>query len=197
MSPVRSATRAIAALLAALAAVAALAACGAPAATTATANQNYVAGDAAVSVVPAGDRVAAPALRAATVGGGTLSLASLRGRVVVLNVWASWCPPCRAEAPGLQAVADQTAARGVSVVGLDSRDNTVAAQAFTAAHAITYPSLVDPNGLLVLQLTQLPPQAIPSTLVIDRAGRVAARIVGPVTEPILLGVLRPVIAEHA
>ncbi|GMA19221.1 TlpA family protein disulfide reductase [Arsenicicoccus piscis] len=102
------------------------------------------------------------------------------GKVVVVNVWASWCGPCRKEAPDLAAASRDTA--GTSrFVGLNIRDQRDAAQAFSRAFNTPYPSIFDPEGKQLVKFSgQLTTTAIPTTLVIDRHGRSAARITGPV-----------------
>ena len=122
--------------------------------------------------------------------------------MVVVNVWGSWCPPCRKEAPVLKAVSDDLAgpdsSGDVAFVGIDTRDSDAAATAFLDNIGLTYPNVVDPDGVLLLAFKgDLNPNAIPSTLVLDRQGRVAARIVGEVTEGTLRGVIEPLVAEQA
>lgn len=98
-----------------------------------------------------------------------------------MNVWASWCAPCRAEAPALAKVADQLQP-GVAFVGLNTRDSEAPAKAFANRFKLGYPNVVDPDGTLTMLFREtLPPQAIPSTVVIDKDGRVAARALGKVT----------------
>lgn len=158
--------------------------------------QRYVSGSGAATLVPAASRVAAPALRGPLLDGGTWSLADQRGKVVVLNVWASWCAPCRAEAPALEQVARETAPAGVSFVGINTRDDPQAAAAFLRNFGVTYPSLRDPDGTLVLAFNgTVPPSAIPSTLVVDRQGRIAAVVVGAVTYSKLRELVDGVAAE--
>lgn len=158
----------------------------------------YVGGDGSVTRVAPAERAPAPALSGETVDGAPLDLADLRGQVVVLNVWASWCGPCRAEAPALERVAGELRSRGVRFVGLNTRDNPVAAEGFERSYDISYPSLRDDDGRLQLAFRDtLPPAAIPSTLVLDRQGRVAARHLGPVTLPRLRALIEPVVAEPA
>lgn len=143
-----------------------------------------------------GQRKPAPALRGRTLDGVQLSLASYRGKVVVLNVWGSWCAPCRAEAPDLRRVAADTRSRGVRFLGIDTRDNDAAARAFVREFDIPYPSLVDDDGSLLLALRDtVPAQAIPSTIVMDRRGRIAARVVGRVTYSTLTGLIDDLLAE--
>ena len=119
--------------------------------------------------------------RGTTLDGGTFDVADHRGEVVVVNVWGSWCPPCIAEAPDLQEVWSEVRGRGVQFVGVDFRDNTAAARAHERRFGVTYPSIEDQAGRVLLALRgSLPPRAIPSTLVLDRRGRVAARVLGQV-----------------
>ncbi|MFZ0324157.1 MAG: TlpA disulfide reductase family protein [Actinomycetes bacterium] len=144
--------------------------------------QGYVAGDGSVTTIPVADRQPAPALRGTTLDGSALDLASMRGKVVVLNVWGSWCADCRSEAKALEAVYRQTRSHGVEFVGINTRDNSAGAQAYERTFGISYPSLVDDGGSLLLAFSDtVPPSAIPSTLVIDRQGRVAARTIGATT----------------
>lgn len=132
----------------------------------------------------------------ATLSGDPLALSDLRDRVVVVNVWGSWCPPCREEAPVLAKVSAEYAARGVSFVGINVRDNPAAARAFEENYGIDYPSIEDTDGRVVLALDQyIPASAVPVTLVLDREGRVAARVLGAVRETTLRRLLDTVLAE--
>jgi thiol-disulfide isomerase/thioredoxin len=162
--------------------------------------QGYVSGEGTLTTVAVGQRPAAPDLRGRTLEGSTFDLASLRGDVVVLNFWASWCPPCRAEGPSLQIVARAMRDKGVEFVGVDTRDDDkAAARAFLSDIDSSYPNLDDSDGRVALAFQQgsirLPPEAIPSTLVVDRSGRIAARILGPTTQPRLTALLMSVAAE--
>jgi peroxiredoxin len=172
---------------------------GCSGAASGTAQQGYVDGAGTIQVVPAAERAKAPALKGTTLDGKPFDLASLRGTVVVLNVWASWCPPCRAEGPMLQTVHTDLLPRGGTLVGIDTRDGDgTAARAFAQNIGMTYPSVVDRDGRLLLAFADtLPPQAVPSTLVIDRSGRIAARVIGPVTQPRLMALVDPLLAETA
>jgi thiol-disulfide isomerase/thioredoxin len=123
-----------------------------------------------------------------TVTGPTLdgrheSLAAHRGKVVVVNVWGAWCPPCRAEASTLVAAARALAPKGVVFLGIDSRDSSAdQGRAFVRRYGVPYPSIFDPSGRTLLAFHgTLTPSSIPSTVVIDRRGRVAASILGQVT----------------
>lgn len=120
-------------------------------------------------------------------GTGTLSAKAYPGKVVVINVWGSWCPPCRKEAPDLQAASEETAAVA-QFLGVTSRDlQTAAPQRFVRENKITYPSIYDPSGQALLAFAgDLPPSAIPSTMVLDREGRLAVRVLGPVSRTTLV-----------
>lgn len=161
-------------------------------------NTNFVAGKDGISTVAQDKRVAAPELSGETLEGEQLDVADYKGKVVVLNVWGSWCNPCRAEAKYFAKVAEDYADKGVQFVGINTRDgSTTAALAFEKDFGIPYPSLYDPTGKLMLRFEKgtLNPQAIPSTLVLDRDGRVAARSLTALDETRLLKMLEPVVAE--
>jgi thiol-disulfide isomerase/thioredoxin len=166
---------------------------------TETAGQTrYIEGSGVVTIVPRDERQPAPQFSGPLLGDtGEFDLAQANGDVVVLNVWASWCPPCREEAPALQAVATELADEGVRFVGVNVRDNETDAGAFEREFGVTYPSVVDPTGTLLLAFRDtLPPSAIPSTLVIDRQGRLAARVLDEVTETSLRDLVGDIAAEE-
>lgn len=156
----------------------------------AAADSGFVAGDGSIVVLDPSQRTIAPGVTGVTLDGQSFDLTSLRGQVVVLNVWASWCAPCRSEAPTLQGLWSELQDDGVRFIGLDTRDSPAAAQAFIDRFGITYPNVVDEDGRIQLLFRDtLPPQAIPSTVVIDEQGRVAARLLGEVSEASLRGVI--------
>ena len=160
-------------------------------------DQGFVAGDGSVTVLAADERQPAPSIVGETLDGGTFTLADHLGQVVVLNVWASWCAPCRAEAPILEEVWQDTEPLGVQFVGLDTRDSDAAARAFVDRFGITYPNVIDRDGRLQLRFgDSLPPQAIPSTVVVDRQGRVAARALGKVSAATLRTMILPLVEEQ-
>ncbi|WP_331728412.1 TlpA disulfide reductase family protein [Streptomyces sp. NBC_00158] len=153
---------------------------------------------AGANLVGPGARPDAPALAGADLDGNPVSLAGLRGQVVVVNVWGSWCGPCRAEADDLERLNRQTRGQGVGFLGINTRDrDRAAAKSFVRAHGLGFPSLHDPEGDMLLRFPPalLNPQAIPSTLVIDRQGRIAAGIGGAVTTEELRPLLARVLAE--
>jgi thiol-disulfide isomerase/thioredoxin len=146
-------------------------------------------------LLPAADRVPAPAIHGETLDGQRLDLASFKGKVVVVNFWASWCAPCRAESARLVQVAKETAPLGVSFVGVDFKDERSAAKRFAEVHNVPYPSLFDQPGVVLTRLHKLVPQEPPSTLVLDRDGRIAALFVGGITETQLAAPLRKLASE--
>lgn len=131
-----------------------------------------------------------------TLTGETLDLEDLRGRVVVVNVWGSWCGPCRAEAPVLATVARDYRNRGVSFIGISVKDNPGAARAFERRFGTGYPSIDDSDGSAQLALRQVVPlNAVPSTVVLDRSGRAAAAVLGEVALQDLQDLLDRVLRE--
>jgi len=164
----------------------ALAACGGK---EPAAGSGFVAGDGSLVVIDASQRQPAPEISGTTLDGKPFNLASIRGKIAVLNVWASWCAPCRAEAPVLEKTWKQQQG-DVQFIGLDTRDSDTAALSFIRKFGITYPNVIDRDGALQLRFSgTLPPEAIPSTLVIDAQGKVAARALGKVSESTLLGMI--------
>lgn len=172
--------------------------CGGDGRVEPAAQAGFVSGGGVVTLIEPQNREAAPPFFGPTLDGGEFDLSAQSGNVVVLNVWGSWCAPCRAEAPGFVAVSEQTAEDGVVFVGVNTRDTPTAAQAFEDEFGISYPSVVDPDGRLLLAFRDtLPPAAIPSTLVVDREGRMAARVVGPITETSLADLVTDVAEESS
>ncbi len=160
-------------------------------------DKGYVSGDGSVTVVRAAERREPVTFAGQTLDGGKFDVTDHRGQVVVVNVWGSWCPPCISEAPGLQEVWDQVGDRDVQFVGVNSRDQAAAARAHERRFGVTYPSIDDDAGRVLLALRgSLPPSAIPSTLVLDRAGRVAARVLGEVRPSVLEGIVDDTLAEQ-
>jgi thiol-disulfide isomerase/thioredoxin len=188
-----------AAAVVALAAVTALAACSSGGAGD---TSGFVESDPQWVTVGAADRADAPSITGDVLGADDVSdsfdLAEQRGHVVVVNVWGSWCSPCRAEADTLQAVYEEFAPDGVVFVGLNTRDNRDSALGFLRSHGVTYPNLDDTGGALQMGFrSSLPAGGIPTTWVIDADGRVAARSLGEVTVDGLRRHISAVLAESA
>lgn len=160
--------------------------------------QGFVAGDGTLTLLDPEDREPAPDLQGETLTDESFNLADHVGKVVVLNVWASWCAPCRAEAPALWSVWDETKDDDVQFVGLITRDSAASARAFAERFELGYPHVMDADGSKQLLFREtLPPAAIPSTLIIDKQGRVAGRALGEVSESSLKGFIEPLLAESA
>lgn len=177
----------------------ALSACGQQQESLASAGDgsNFVAGDGSLVLLDEAERGMAPNISGTTLDGQTLSLDDFAGNIVVLNVWASWCAPCRAEAPVLAELSTDLADDGVQFIGLNTRDSQAAAQSFAGSKKLNFPHVVDADGRLQLLFADtLPPQSIPSTVVIDSQGRVAGRALGAVSESSLRGLIEPLIAER-
>ncbi|MFH5821996.1 TlpA family protein disulfide reductase [Georgenia sp. AZ-5] len=178
-----------------------LAACapgGTGQAAGASADVGYVAGDGSFATWEPEERGDAVELAGTTYAGETVDLAHWRGDVVVLNFWYAACPPCRAEAPDLKALHDDYADRGVRLLGVNPRDDAGAAQAFERTFEVPYPSLHDEGARAVAAMEGVVPlQAMPSTVVLDQQGRVAARILGQLDPDILRGLVDDTLAEEA
>ena len=127
-------------------------------------------------------------------GGGTVSLAALRGQPVVLNFWASWCGPCKTEAKALEQAWSTYRGRGVAFVGVDFHDVTGDARRFVAAHKLTFPMVQDGSGDVTgsYGITQ-----VPETYVLDRQGRIVAHLAGPITDSSFAAAFRNALAKAA
>ncbi len=157
-----------------------------------------VDGSTSAVLYAAGHRPTAPDFSGTTLTGSKLSFSSYRGKVVVLNFWGSWCVPCRAEASTLAAVAALYRSSGVAFLGVDVRDTTAGALAFTRGFGITYPSVTDPSSAITLDFTSVVPIAgTPTTLVIDRTGHIAGAVFGSTTYPELTTILAEVTGKAA
>lgn len=156
--------------------------CGSPANSDSSSETSFVAGDGTMTLIKKVDRGDQVKLIGQTLDGELLDIAVFQGKVVVVNVWASWCGPCRSEAVELANVSKEFLNRGVQFVGLNTRDGLAAAKAFNNRFDTGYPSIRDKDGTLTLAFGNLGPAATPTTIVLDKEGRVAARVLGPVTE---------------
>ena len=154
----------------------------------------YQAGDGSFATWTDAERGEPVELTGQTYAGETVTLADWRGDVVVLNFWYAACPPCRSEAPDLVAFADDYP--DVHMLGVNPRDDAGTAQAFERTFGVTYPSLWDADAEAVAAMQDLVPlQAMPTTVVVDAEGRVAARILGQVDPDVLRGLVDDVLDE--
>jgi thiol-disulfide isomerase/thioredoxin len=148
------------------------------------------------TVIPSADRLPAGTFTGDLIDGGTLGTADLRGKVSLLNFWASWCEPCRIEAPQLDLLYRKVSKDGVQIIGVDTKDAKGNARAFLKDYGITYPILFDEQGEIAIRLGDLPARGLPFSVLLDKAGKVAAVYVGSVTAKDLQGPLDALTAEQ-
>jgi thiol-disulfide isomerase/thioredoxin len=141
---------------------------------------SYIGGSTQAVYYAPGHRSTAPDFSGTTLTGSRLSFSSYRaGKVVVLNFWGSWCPPCREEAPMLAALAARYHNAGVVFLGVDEQDTPANGRAFEASFGVGYPSVNDSGSRVTLAYSStLPISGTPTTVVIDRSGRVGGAIFG-------------------
>ena len=153
--------------------------------------KNYVAGDGTVTEIAPTDRGAPIEFTAQLDTGETVTSDDYLGSVLVLNIWYAGCAPCRAEAPDLQSLWEQHEGQGVEFLGVNVRDQAATALAFAEQYGITYPSVLDVNdGAMQLALSgRIAPNAVPTTLVVDKEGRVASRVLGRIQSAGILDTL--------
>lgn len=160
-------------------------------------NKNYIAGDGSVTEYAANDRSKPVEFSATLFDGSKVSATDYRGDVAVLNFWYAACAPCRIEAPDLQELHEDFKADGVEFLGINVRDEEPTAAAFERTFGLTYPSAVDKDGGVLLALTKfVPPAAVPTTLVLDKQGRVSARILGVAEKSTLKALITSALAEN-
>ncbi len=156
----------------------------------------FVAGTPSGEVIAPGERASAPDFSGELLDGAAFSSEELAGQVAVLNFWGSWCAPCRVETPAFSEVAADLADDGVQFLGINVKETDPQfARAFVDRFEISFPSLYDPRGEVALAFRDYPANAIPSTIVLDPDGRVAAVYTGEVSEEDLRTVLDRVLEE--
>lgn len=157
---------------------------------------NYVAGDGSVAEFDLASRSEPVELSGKLFDGTRVSESDWKGQVAVLNVWYAACAPCRIEAPDLAALHGQFAPQGVQFFGINTRDEAPTAAAFERTFGTDYPSIRDKDGKVLLALTDfVPANAVPTTLVLDKEGRVSARILGAADKSVLTALIRDVLEE--
>jgi peroxiredoxin len=156
----------------------------------------FVQGTPAGEVIPPDERASAPDFSGTLLDGREFDSGELDGEVAVLNFWGSWCAPCRVESPQFQEVYAEVRDQGVQFLGVNVKDTDQLARAFEDSFGIEFPSLDDPRGEVALAFRDYPANAIPSTIVLDAQGRVAAVYTGAVEQDDLRAVLDLLMAEE-
>ena len=156
----------------------------------------FVQGTPSGEVIPPEERAAAPEFGGELLDGEEFHSTELDGGVAVLNFWGSWCAPCRVESPEFQEVYADVRDQGVRFLGVNVKDTDQLARAFEDSFGIGFPSLYDPRGEVALAFRDYPANAIPSTIVLDAQGRVAAVYTGAVAQEDLRAVLDLLLAEE-
>ena len=159
-------------------------------------NKNYVAGDGSVTEFAAADRKSAVQVNGTHFNGTPVAPPDFQGKVTVLNYWFAACAPCRVEAPILEELHQEFKDQGVQFYGVNLRDEKATAEAFEKTFNLTYPSFDDKDGGVLLAVSGLvPPGAVPTTLVLDKQGRVASRVLGEVQKGTLKALIAAAVAE--
>lgn len=161
---------------------------------------NYISGDGAVTLLAPSSRAEPVSFEGPTDVGDTFRSADFKGQVMVVNFWYAGCPPCRLEARDLEALYREFSPEGVVFVGVNIFDQAPTAVTFAEEFGVTYPSLLDVNtGSVRLAFSgQISPNAVPTTLVVDKQARVAGRISGLLTDPnVLASMITGVLEEDS
>ena len=174
-----------------------LTACASPnAAIQNSGEAGFISGDGTATFLKIDERKSAPTLVAKDFKDQPIDLKDFKNKVVVINVWGSWCAPCRKEAKELEALYQKNKGSGVEFIGINIRDSKVAAEKFISNFGITYRNIYDRDGILLLGFKEsLSPNAIPSTVFIDKNGLVAARQLGPIDRALLQGFISSLVEE--
>jgi thiol-disulfide isomerase/thioredoxin len=157
--------------------------------------KNYIAGDGTVVEIPTENRGEAIRFDGTTEHGDPVASADYAGRVLVVNFWYAECPPCRLEAPDLEALNQQYQDQGVAFLGVNVRDEADTARAFATQFGITYPSIIDTvdSGVQLAFAGKIAPNAVPSTIILDTEGRLAARVTGLAEKSVLNALISTVL----
>lgn len=165
-------------------------------APTDVAGQGYQSGDGSITTWAVADRTDQVALTGQDYEAQAVDTTEWYGEVVVLNTWYAACPPCRAEAPDLVALEEEFAEQGVKFLGINRTDDAGTAQAFEREYGVTWPSINDAAGSAIASLAGVVPiKAVPTTVVLDREGKVAARVLGQIDKSIMQTLIGETLAE--
>jgi peroxiredoxin len=186
------------ALFALLASVLALSACTGKDAVDQSGNSTFKfrSGTALGKLYDQSSRKAAGGFTGELLDGGTTTLAQRKGKVVVINFWATWCGPCKTETPQFDSVYRSIRSRGVDFLGIDTKDVKSNAKSFVKTYDITYPMIFDEQGETALRLGELPAAALPFTVLVDKQGKVAAVYIVRLSPKDLTGALDKLLAER-
>jgi len=158
----------------------------------------FVAADGSAVVLEVSQRKPATNLQATSVDGEVnWQLSSETGNILLLNTWGPWCAPCRKELPILQNVQNEFADDGIKVIGMATRTNEAAVELFVTQQEISFLQLADYDSAVMVQLDGVPSTTVPSTIFIDREGRIAGWALGEVDGALLRSIVRSLIAEKA
>ena len=158
---------------------------------------DFTAGTPLGLVIPEAERRSAPAFSGELLDESAFDSTSLAGQIAVVNFWGSWCAPCRLEMPDFQAVYSNVKDEGVQFLGVDVKDQRQLAQGFVDEIGVSYPSMFDPQGRVAMAFRGFPANVVPTTILIDRSGRVAAVYVAAVTGDELRAALDQLLTEGA
>jgi peroxiredoxin len=173
-----------------VASAALLSACSSTDPNAATAG--YVSGDGSIQVLDVGARNETPDITGTTLQGAPFDLSVWRGKIVVVNFWGSWCEPCATEATGLELAYQATKAQGVQFLGVAIRDSQTGALNFQKTYDVSYPSLLDDGSIVLDFRGNMSVGSTPTTYVLDKQGRIAARVLGEVDKTTLIGMIQQV-----
>ncbi len=134
----------------------------------------------------------APDFTLTNLDGTNITLSDLKGQVLLINVWATWCPPCRVEMPTIQAAYLQYHDQGFTVLAVNLQEDPSAVAAFMREHQLTFPALLDPDG----QMSQIyHALSLPSSFFVDRHGVIRAVYHGPMPRSIIAGTVEQLLQE--
>jgi peroxiredoxin len=159
-------------------------------------NFTFTSGTALGKLYPQAGRRQPHDFTADSLSGGKYHLAATKGKVVVLNYWATWCTPCKTETPQFDLLYRKIHSRGVDFVGIDTKDSRGSAQSFVKDNDISYPMVYDEQGATAIKLGNIPSASLPFTVLLDKQGKVAAVYVIRLSDQDLQKALDTLLAER-